>query len=146
VDIPTVDNFTIIYFESHLIAGLGLPPCKFLVSIMNFLRCELVHMNPNAITVLSYFTMLCECWLRISPDTSLFWYFYNPARYDKTVFSRIGLSLHHHRQKEYLDANFKGYWKGASQKLFLVDMRVLPQWANKHLLPLHIDDRGGGLK
>jgi hypothetical protein len=74
-----VDNTIVVCFESHLVVGLGLPPSKFFVSILNFLRCELVHLNPNAIAALSYFTMLCECWLRITPDTSLFWYFYYPA-------------------------------------------------------------------
>jgi hypothetical protein len=54
-----VDKTTIVYFESHLIAGLGLPPIKFLISILNFLGCELVHLNPNDIVVLSCFSMLC---------------------------------------------------------------------------------------
>jgi hypothetical protein len=72
LEFPTVDNSTIVCFESHLIARLGLPPSKFLISILNFLRCELVHLNSNAIAALSYFTMLCECWLEIAPDTSLF--------------------------------------------------------------------------
>jgi hypothetical protein len=42
-----------------------------------------------------------------------------------------------------LDATFKGSWKGASQKCFLVDVHDLPQWANKHLLPPHIDEKWG---
>jgi hypothetical protein len=75
---------------------------------MIFLRCKLVHLNSNAIAALSCFTMLCECWLEITPDTSLFWYFYSPTWYDKTVFSRIGLSLCHHRWKEYLGVTFRG--------------------------------------
>jgi hypothetical protein len=79
VDVPTVHDFTTICFESYLIAGLGLPPSKFLSSIMNFLGCELVHFNPNTIVALSCFAMLCECWLGITPDTSLFWYFYSPV-------------------------------------------------------------------
>jgi hypothetical protein len=29
---------------------------------------------------------------------------------------------------------------------FLVDMHVLPQWTNKHLLPPHIDDKWGELE
>jgi hypothetical protein len=61
VDAPTVHDSTTIYFESYLIAGLGLPPNKFLSSIMNFLGCELVHFNSNTITALSCFAMLCEC-------------------------------------------------------------------------------------
>jgi hypothetical protein len=74
-----VDNSTMVYFESHLIAGLGLPPNNFLVAILNFLRCKLVHLNPNAIVELNCFTMLYECWLEIALDTSLFLYFYYPA-------------------------------------------------------------------
>jgi hypothetical protein len=60
VDIPTTHDSTVVCFESHLVTGLGLPPSKFLVGIMNFLECELVHFNPNAITALIYFMMLCE--------------------------------------------------------------------------------------
>jgi hypothetical protein len=59
-------------FESHLMCGLGLPPSKFLVSILNYIGCELVYLHPNAIFALSCFSMLCECWLDIPPDTSLF--------------------------------------------------------------------------
>jgi hypothetical protein len=96
LEFPTVDNTTIVCFESHLIAGLGLSPSKFLVSILNFLRCELVHLNQNVIAALNCFTMLCECWLAIPPDTNLFWYFYGLAWYDKHVFSRIRLTLCRH--------------------------------------------------
>jgi hypothetical protein len=138
-----VDGSTVVCFESHLVAGLDLPPSKILIAIINFLGCELVHLNPNAIVALSCFTMLCECGLGITPDTNLFWYFYSPARYDKVVFSGIGLSLHHHRQKEYIMASFKGSWKGASHRWFLIDMHVEPQWVNKHLLsPLIKNKRG----
>jgi hypothetical protein len=61
VDVLTVHDSTIVCFESYLIARLGLPPSKFLSAIMNFLGCELVHFNPNVITALSYFAILCEC-------------------------------------------------------------------------------------
>jgi hypothetical protein len=46
VDVPTVHNSTTIYFESYLIAGLGLPPSKFLSSIMNILGCEFFNSTP----------------------------------------------------------------------------------------------------
>jgi hypothetical protein len=72
VNVTTVHISTTICFESYLITRLGLPPSKFLSFIINFLGCELVHFNPNAITALSCFAMLCECWLEIVPDTSLF--------------------------------------------------------------------------
>jgi hypothetical protein len=77
VDVCIVYDSTTICFESYLIVGLGLLPRKFLSSIMNFLGCELVHFTPNAIASLSCFAILCECWLGIAPNTSLFWYFYS---------------------------------------------------------------------
>jgi hypothetical protein len=72
VDVPTVEGSTIICFECQLAAGLGLPPSKLLSSIMGYLGCSLVHLNANVVSALSSFAMLCECWLGISPDTSLF--------------------------------------------------------------------------
>jgi hypothetical protein len=74
---------------------------------MNYLGCELVHFNPNTIAALSCFTILCEYWLGITPDTSLFCYYYSLTRYDKVVYHRIGLSLHRHHQKEYTEVVFK---------------------------------------
>jgi hypothetical protein len=59
VDVRIVDGSILLCLESHLIAGLGLPPRKFLVSIMNFLGCSLIHFNPNALAAFSCFTMLC---------------------------------------------------------------------------------------
>jgi hypothetical protein len=72
VDFPTTHSSTMVCFESHLFARLGLPPSIYLVAIMNFLGCELVHFTPNAIAALTYFSMLCESWLGIPPDISLF--------------------------------------------------------------------------
>jgi hypothetical protein len=115
--------------------GLAFPPSKFLVAIMNFLGCEIVYFNPNAITALSCFTMLCECCQGIALDMNKFWYFYSPARYDKVVFSGIRLSLHHSRQNYYIDATFKGSWKGSLQRWFLVDIHVSSQWVSRRLLP-----------
>jgi hypothetical protein len=113
VDVHTVEGSTIIFFESKLAARVGLPPSKFLSSIMNYLGCSLVHLNSNAVSVLSSFVMLCECWLGIPPDTSLFWYYYSPTRYIKTIFSGIGFSLRRNHRDEYIKATFMGCWKGA---------------------------------
>jgi hypothetical protein len=119
VDVLIVHDSFVLSFESHLLAGLGLPSSKFLAAIMNYLGCSLVNFNANAITALSSFVMLWECWLGIPPDLSLFWYYYSPSRYAKFVYGGIGLSLRRHRQK----------------KWFLVDMYVQPSWENKLLFP-----------
>jgi hypothetical protein len=141
LEFPTIDRTIIICFESHLMCELGLSPSKFVVSILNYLGCELVHLNPNAIAALSCFSMLCECWLWIPNDTSLFWYFYYPARYDKKVFSGIELTLHRNHHKEYLNDMFRGCWKGATQRWFHVDIHFEPQWSNKHLLPPLVENK-----
>jgi hypothetical protein len=73
VEVPTVIGLTVLCFESHLLAGLGLSPSKFLAAIMNYLDCSLVHFNVNAIAALSCFVMLCEYRLGILLDFSLFW-------------------------------------------------------------------------
>jgi hypothetical protein len=67
VDVPTIEGSTVVCFESHLVAGLGLPSSKFLVTIMGYLNYELFHFNPNAISALSTFVMLQpQCyWNRI---------------------------------------------------------------------------------
>jgi hypothetical protein len=106
--------------------GFSLPPNKFLVSVLNYLGCELVHLHPNAIAALNCFSMLCECRLDISPNTSLFWYFYSLTHYEHKVFSSLGLTLHHNRQKEYLKVTFRDYWKGSSQRWFHVDLGNVP--------------------
>jgi hypothetical protein len=72
VNVPTVEGSTVLCFECQLAAGLGLPPGKFLSSVMSYLGCSLVHLNANAVSALSSFAMLCECWLGIPPDTNLF--------------------------------------------------------------------------
>jgi hypothetical protein len=72
VDIPTVHGSSVLFFESHLLARLGLPPSKFLAAIMIYLGCSLVHFNANAIATLSSFVIQCECWLGFRLDSSLF--------------------------------------------------------------------------
>jgi hypothetical protein len=141
VDVPTIKGSTILCFESQLAAGLGLPPSKLLYSIMNYLEFSLVHLNPNTVSTLSSFVMLCECWLEIPLDTSLFWYYYSPARYTKTIFGGIGLSLRRKRREEYIKATFKSYWKGAQQRWILVDMHDQSPWVNKLMFPPTIKNK-----
>jgi hypothetical protein len=141
VDVPTVDGSTIVYFESQLAAGVGLPPSKFLSSIMNYLGCSLVHLNSTVVSALSSFVMMCDCWLGIPPDTSLFWYYYSPSQYTKTIFGEIGFSLRRNCGDEYIKATFKGCWKGAKQKWILVDMHDQPPWVNKLLFPPAIKNK-----
>jgi hypothetical protein len=56
LDLPTIDQTNIVCFESYLMCGLGFPRSKFLVSILNYLKCKAIHLNPNAIgKILKYF-------------------------------------------------------------------------------------------
>jgi hypothetical protein len=72
LEFPSIDRTNIICFESHMMCGLGLPPSKFIVAILNYLGCELVHLHPNAISTISCFSMQCDCWLDIPSDTLFF--------------------------------------------------------------------------
>jgi hypothetical protein len=72
VNVMTIHSSYVLCFESHLLARLGLLASKFLAAIMNYLGCSLVHFNANAIAALSNLVILCECWLGIPPDSSLF--------------------------------------------------------------------------
>jgi hypothetical protein len=123
------------------VCGLVLRPSKFLVSILNYIGCELVHLHLNTISALSCFSMLCEYWLGIPPDTSSFWYFYSPARYEHKVFSGIKLTLHCNHWEEYLQVTFWGCWKGSSRRWFHVNLGDTPQWPNNHLLPPLVADK-----
>jgi hypothetical protein len=141
VDVPTVEGSTIVYVEPHMVTRLELPPSKFLVTIMGYLKCELFHINPNAISTLSSFVMLCECWLGIASDTSLFWYYYSPTRYSNVVYGEIGLFLRCHRHDVYIPASFKSCWKGSQQRWVLVDIHTLAPWGNSLLFPSIIKDK-----
>jgi hypothetical protein len=72
LEFPTIDHTSIVCFVSHLICSLDLPPSEFLVAILNYLGCKLIHLHPNAIGALICFSMVCECWQDIPLDTSLF--------------------------------------------------------------------------
>jgi hypothetical protein len=102
VDVPTVEGSTVLCFESQLVAGLGLRPSKFLSSITNYLGCSLDHLNSNVVSAIINFVILCECWLGIPSNTSLFWYYYSPARYIKMIFGGINLSLRYNHRDEYI--------------------------------------------
>jgi hypothetical protein len=141
VDVHTVEGSTILCFESQLAAGIGPHPSRFLSSIMNYLGCSLVYLNVNVVSAFSSFVILCECWLGIPSNTSLFWYYYSPARYTKTIFSGIDFSLWRKRNDEYIKATFKGCWKGAQQKWILMDIHDQPSWVNKLLFPPAIKNK-----
>jgi hypothetical protein len=141
VDVPTVEGSTILCFESQLAAGIGPPPSKFLSSIMNYLEYSLVQLNANAVSALCSFVMMCECWLGIPPNTSLFWYYYSSARYTKTIFGGISFSLRCNHRDEYIKTTFKGCWKGAQQKWIIVDMHDQPPCVNKLMFPPAIKNK-----
>jgi hypothetical protein len=140
VDVPTVDDSIMLCFES-LTTRLGLPPNKFLVSIMNFLGCSLTHFNPNAIAALNSFAMLCECWLGIPPNSSLFRYYYSPACYSQVIYGGIGLPLRCHRWEEYIKASLKGCWKHSQHRWVLAEMHSPAPWENKLLYPPVLKDQ-----
>ena len=48
-------------FESHILCGFYVPTLKFLISVCQAYKIELVRLKPSAVASLSIFVMLCEC-------------------------------------------------------------------------------------
>ncbi|TVU02755.1 hypothetical protein EJB05_51733, partial [Eragrostis curvula] len=55
------DTTEIPVFESHMICGFNLPPSKFLERVCKFYKIELIHLKPQAISLLSLFSTLLGC-------------------------------------------------------------------------------------
>jgi hypothetical protein len=74
---------------------------------MNYLGCSLVHFNINAIAALSSLVMMCECWLGIPPNSSLFWYYYfcldmpnsSMVGSDYLYTATVGMSIYQHSSR-----------------------------------------------
>ena len=67
----TPDTHQISAFTAHCDCGFGVYPSKFLERVCMHYGIEIAQMLPNAIAMLSIFTLLCEAWLGIEPYLDL---------------------------------------------------------------------------
>jgi hypothetical protein len=99
-DIPTSNTNEIVVFSSFQ-RRFGLPSCDFFRGLLDHYKIELVHLNPNSILQIAAFVHLCEAFLGIPPNFSLFKnYFslkYHPSATNRKVIGawvfRLALAL-----------------------------------------------------
>jgi hypothetical protein len=62
----------IVVFSSFFQRGFGLLACDFLRGLLDHYQIDLVHLNPNSILQIAIFVHLCDAFLGISPNFTLF--------------------------------------------------------------------------
>jgi hypothetical protein len=93
-DIPTPNTNKIVVFASFFQRGFGLLVCDFLRGLLDHYQIELVHLKPNSILQIAVFVHLCEAYLGIPPNFSLFKYYfflkYQSSTANQKVIGGIG--------------------------------------------------------
>jgi hypothetical protein len=93
-DILTPNTTKIVVLASFQ-HGFRLPVYDVLRSLLDHYQIELVHLNPNSILQIAVFVHLCEAYLGIPPNFSLFknYFFlkYQPNAVNQKVIGGIGL-------------------------------------------------------
>jgi hypothetical protein len=99
-DIPIPNTKEIMVFSSFFQRGFGLPASDFMCGLLDHYKIELVHINPNSILQITVFVHLCEAFLGIPPNFSLFknYFFlkYQPSAANRKVIRGVGLQTSPH--------------------------------------------------
>jgi hypothetical protein len=119
-DIPTSNTNEIVVLSSFFQRGFGLPTCEFLRGLLHHYEIELVHLNPNSILQIAVFVQLCETFLSVHLNFSLFKsYFllkYQPSVDKWKVISSVGLQTC--PRSGFLDLSMKTSLKGWHKSWF----------------------------
>ena len=75
-EIPTPNTNEIVVSKSFFQRGFGLPACDFFCGLLNHFKIELIHLNPNSILQIAVFVHLCEAYLAVLPNFSLFKHYF----------------------------------------------------------------------
>ncbi|TVU02693.1 hypothetical protein EJB05_51794, partial [Eragrostis curvula] len=122
-------------FESHLICGFNLPPSKFLERVCKFYKIELIHLKPQAISLLSIFAMLCECWLGTAPSLYLWRVYHEPRYYSSGLVGCVSFNVR--KNSSYPPCQYKRSWSGFKWRYFIMDDSEKHGAKGKGLLPFH---------
>jgi hypothetical protein len=100
--------------------GFGLLTCEFLGGLLHHYEIKLVHLNPNSILQIDVFVHLCNVFLSVPPNFSLFKsYFllnYQPSADKRKVIGDIGLQTR--PRNGFLDLPMKTSLKGWHKSWF----------------------------
>lgn len=76
----------IVSFVHFYERGVGVPPHDFFCAVLFHYGCELDHLNPNGIQQVSTFLVLCEDFLGVSPNFTLWKHFFST----RLMWCRLG--------------------------------------------------------
>jgi hypothetical protein len=100
--------------------GFSLPSCEFLRDLLHHYKIELVHLNPNSILQIAAFVHLCECYLAVHPNFSLFKHYFflkhQPTAAKRKIIGGVGIQSRPHR--DFLDLPLKYSLKGWHKQWF----------------------------
>jgi hypothetical protein len=120
VDIPTPNNKEIVVLTSFFQQGFNLPSCEFLHGLLHHYKIELVHLNPNSILQIAVFVHLCETYLAIPPNFSLFKHYfflkYQPSAAKRQIIGGVSILTRQHRY--FLNVPLKSFLKGWNKRWF----------------------------
>jgi hypothetical protein len=74
-EIPTPNTNEIVLSKAFFLRGFGLPSCNFFRGLLHHCKIELIHLNLNSILQITVFMHLCEAYLVILPNFTLFKFF-----------------------------------------------------------------------
>jgi hypothetical protein len=109
-------------FLTHVECGFRVPTDDFFRELFYFNRIDLVHLVPNAITIVSSFIHLCEAYLGIPPHFHLWQYFFELKKTRKDdVVGSVGFMLHWYMKPVYIDLLIPDNTTGWKQGWFYLD-------------------------
>jgi len=120
---------------AHIKCGFGVHPSKFLERVSRHYGIEVCHLLPNAVSMLSVFSFLCEAWLGVKPYLDLWHYFYTPVYHaSKLAIGSVGFSLR--KAEEYIHVPTKLSWKLYERKWFYLALPEKSPIKGRALMPV----------
>jgi hypothetical protein len=78
--------------------GFCLPSCNFFHDLLHHYKIELVHLNPNSILQIAIIIHLCEAYLDVPLNFSLFKYYFfsknQPITDKRQIIGSVGIQAH----------------------------------------------------
>jgi hypothetical protein len=144
-EFPTEGTGETVAFLAHIERGFGVLAGDFFCGLLFFYRIELVHLVPNAITIISSFIHLCEAYLGIEPHFHLWCNFFELKKIGKSeVVGSVGFMLRRYMKPKYIDLVFPDNTNSWKQGCFYLDNPVpalpdrtrrapapFPEWTNQ---------------
>jgi hypothetical protein len=103
-EFPAEGTDEAIVFLAHIEHEFGVPTGDFFRGLLFFYTIEVVHLIPNAITIISSIIHLCKAYLGIAPHFHMWCHFFKLKKTEKSeVVGSVGFMLCRYIKLEYID-------------------------------------------